>query len=166
MGVSGLHGCEVHFILPGIPIDVRPLLRICEASGDYEPTFVPLTNCAQESFCFHPPIPVEPVCRILSRDESREKLVCGLVVKNPFRKRKSLLPKTTVKYSCVPRLSSPNYLVCELSDWHDLDDRVSRYHLIRLHATQIGDAAIFNPAATWESILEPKSPALPSHRRK
>jgi hypothetical protein len=150
---SHLRQCELDIILPGIPVDTRPLINISEASGDFEPSFVPLLERQSASVHFHPPIPVEPVHQIHSIEDGEEQIVCGLVVKNPFRGRKKLIPKDRLGSSEVQRLTSPAFLICELSDWHDVGDKISRYHLTRLHTMVIGENVVFNPAGTWESIL-------------
>jgi hypothetical protein len=148
-----LHQCEVNIILPGIPVDSRSLVSISEVTGAFEPCFVPLLERQCQSVHFHPPIPIEPVHQIHSHVHREDQIVCGLVVKNPFRNRKKLIPKNRLGISEIQRLISPAFLICELSDWHDVSDKISRYHLTRLHTMVIGDTVIFNPAGTWESIL-------------
>jgi hypothetical protein len=153
---SHLRQCELDIILPGIPVDTQPLINISEASGDFEPSFVPLLERQSASVHFHPPIPVEPVHQIHSIEDGEDQIVCGLVVKNPFRTRKKLLPKDRLGVSVVQRLVSPSFLICELSDWHGVGDRISRYRLTRLHTMMIGDTVVLNPAGTWERILDRK----------
>jgi hypothetical protein len=106
---------------------------------------------------FPKPIRIESVGQIVSDRRSDDPSVCGLIIKNPF-KNKKLIPKGRLEHSPFGSLYSTEFLICDLSDWHDVNDLIDYYYLTRIEGTQIGETHIFRPVGTWNAILKKAPP--------
>jgi hypothetical protein len=151
---NGLHMSRLQLRLPGIPADMKPFLRVFEEAGDPTPYFVPLTEWNSDSVRLPKKIRVEaPVAQIISRHRSDDDAsVCGIVVKNPFR-NKSLIPASDAKYSPISHLWSPEYLMCNLRDWHPTDSIVDFYYLENIESMYVDQNSVFCCSGTWNAIL-------------
>lgn len=151
---NGLHMSRLQLRLPGIPADMKPFLRVFEEAGDSTPYFVPLKEWDSDKVRLPNKIRVEaPVAQIISeRRPDDDPSVCGIVVKNPFR-NKRLIPVSEIKYSPINHLWSPEYIVCNLRDWHPTDSIVDFYYLQDIECMYVDQNSVFCCSGTWNAIL-------------
>lgn len=154
---NGLHMSRLQLRLPGIPADMKPFLRVFEEAGDPTPYFVPLKEWDSDKVRLPKTIRVEtPVAQIISRHRpDDDPSVCGIVVKNPFR-NKSLIPASEIKFSPIGHLWSPEYIVCNLRDWHPIDSIVDFYYLQDIECMSVDQNSVFCCSGTWNDILNPR----------
>lgn len=145
-----LHSAEITIRLPGVPVNAKPYMELCEAAG------VPLATFGQEkwlSFWRVPvvePVPLDVVGHILAYDGAG---VSGLVAKNPFYGKTEICESWAEESdSPLRQIAGVEHLVCELSDKHAVDDRANSYLLTRIEAGKIGRVAVLRPVATWDKL--------------
>lgn len=160
-GHNGLHMSRLQLRLPGIPADMKPFLRVFEEAGDPTPYFVPLKEWDSDKVRLPKKIRVEaPVAQIISRHRpDDDPSVCGIVVKNPFRDKR-LIPASEIEYSPIRHLWSPEYIMCNLRDWHPTNSIVDFYYLQDIESMYVDQNAVFCCSGTWNAILNPRHPKL------
>jgi hypothetical protein len=87
-------------------------------------------------------------------DRNEDKWVVGLVVRNPFY-RKKRLPKELEKEDVVPRdLVEFEYLLCSLRDQIEFGDSVDYYLLEGVEFTENAHVQVLRPFGTWNKIVK------------
>jgi len=149
-----LHGSRLEIRLPGVPVDPRPFANICEKVRETLPIFSPLDDKEREFTHLRDGESLQALGQVISTGWRDDEAVCGLIVKNPFFENKSAIPQGKLKYSPFQFLDAPEYLVCDMADWHDVGDVIDHYRLIRLEAIQISDTIVVHPVCTWDNIIK------------
>ena len=150
--VSFLHSVELELRLSGTPVDTDKFKELCEATANSLAVFSHLESTGYDEIHIHPPMPLEPVAEIHSKD-SRSESVSGLVVKNPFYKNRKKLPASTNQHSVLSMLDATEFLVCFMSDWHNVGDVMDRYELRCIEGTSTANVHAFRPICTWNECV-------------
>ena len=148
-----LHTSDLEIRLPGTPIDLRPFQELCSATNNPQAYFNHLKSTGFYEVRIRKPVKVEAVAHIKSANSVVGSAVSGLVIKNPyFKKRPKILSKESDD-SPFFLIGSSEYLVCSLADWLDPGDVVDRYFLVRLEGTWTGNVPVFRPVCTWGKVV-------------
>ncbi|MCI0615753.1 hypothetical protein L0244_22440, partial [bacterium] len=165
---------DLIILLPGIPVDITPYLRLCRDTNNTEARFYNVGYHQLFSMRLKKHIRLETEGEIVSVGGEIHNLdtnVSGLIAQNPFfnnpKLQKELLND---KDNDLPyrELSSSEFLICDLLDWHDAGDIIDQYDLLRMEGFQVGNAFIIRPWCTWRNIIDPsgKNRKIPNRRRK
>jgi len=158
---SSIHSGEVTIRLPGVPADTQPYIRF-------------IRSLAQEDLLFTPEQPLQRSVVRLSRVEIKlsdvitriqaPKIgelgnfgISGLVIKNPFFNEAREIAKWS-KAEVMLAFAEPEYLICTLDDWLDVEDEVDRYIMTGLEAVAIGEAVLLHPRCTWKKLTRRMDP--------
>lgn len=162
---SELHDTELIIQLPGIPVDITPFLQFCRDTNNAHARFYNVGYHQLFTMRLKKSIRLDIVGKIISKENSRHNYVNGVIAKNPFFKN-SKIPKGLIKdNSPFHELTSLEFLICDLKDWHDLEDKIDQYDLLRLEGFQAETAIIIRPTCTWRNIIDPsKSRKIFNHR--
>lgn len=150
--VSFLHGVELELRMSGTPVDMSKFKELCEATGNSLAVFSHLESTGYDEIQIHPPIPLERVAEIHSKEFGSDS-VSGLVVKNPFYKNRKKLPVSEKQRSILLMLDATELLVCFMSDWHNVGDVMDRYELWRIEGTWTANVHAFRPICTWNECV-------------
>ena len=150
-----LHGAEVEIRIGGIPVDREPLRELCRKMGNRD-AFLKL--CQRKYFDAvgfrYERIPLVPVGTIRSSRFGNDVAVCGIIAKNPFFRKESVLKKAGIKLGAqVEHLRSVEFLCCALKDWHDVDDVADQYYLTDIQSKWLGPVLVVRPACTWKKLV-------------
>jgi hypothetical protein len=148
-----LYSAELEIRIPGVPLDTRAFVKLCEASGDGDSFFEPVDEIGDDWISLTNPIYLEPVCNLVSSEHDGKRYVCGLVTRNPFTNAK-LVPKTKAEYSALKYLGATDHIICSLSDWHGVDDVANKYYVRSIFGINIDEVKIFNISCTWDKLTQ------------
>ncbi len=156
---SIIHHGELLIQLPGIPLDFSMLKKFCREIDNQEAQFEFTLYHKIFSRRLRKPRKLEVVAEIVQKDDYEEdsRYVAGLVVKNPFFKKKGF-PKELMTDNdlYLDNLTKLEFLVCDLRDWYELGDRIDAFDLFKLEAMQVGETLIMHPVCTWRNIVKRK----------
>jgi hypothetical protein len=150
------HSSELCIQLPGIPVDVSPFLDLCRFTGNDWANFQHVQSRLTHTRRLRTPLKVK-VAEVAVQsydDRNEDKWVVGLVVRNPFY-RKKRLPKELEKEDVVPRdLVEFEYLLCSLRDQIEFGDSVDYYLLEGVEFTENAHVQVLRPFGTWNKIVK------------
>ena len=152
-----LDSCELEIHLAGLPVNLQPFQRICEEAGFNNQFFVPFKGKKLDEIRLKSPICVQPVGQIISTYNDDEQIVCGLIIKNPFKDEK-LIPAGQLEYSPFSALGTTDLLICELSDWHGVEDKMDQYRMTRIEAMHVNQAIVCRCVGTWDRMVNRAQP--------
>ncbi len=142
--------------LSGIPLDLDPIRELCRTFDVQARTrFRPRTDkMLNRVWLGDGQTEIKPVAFVVNeqpdRPPDRERMVCGLVVKNPYfaqNARRRALPDE------APRpLEEAEFLVCDLGSWHQLG-KTLKYRLDLCEWAETSDALVARIVADW---LDPR----------
>jgi hypothetical protein len=134
--------------MPGVPVDLSGILRLCELTGNEGAKLVVLEGDSFDRHSFAPGIRVTPVSPIITCDEGQE-YVCGLVVKNPFF-GKAVPFRVGGTESALSFLSSSKILVCDLPQWHLAHSLMDHYRIQNVEARWIENVPALYVSCDWD----------------
>jgi sRNA-binding regulator protein Hfq len=154
---------ELSFQLVGIPLDLMPLRELCDRLGVRERIhFRPRSEKSVERS--HPPRnakrrSVTPIGFVVSSPDSGigedSKWVSGIVVENPFRRKRGS------EEEWIPdMLGDSQYLICSLRSWHQVDTIKSVYEFWEFESAWSSDALIVRAIADWADDQDKGTPTL------
>ncbi|WP_406172827.1 restriction endonuclease [Streptomyces sp. NBC_00996] len=151
------HHCDVSFLLPGIPVDLRPIQHLAE---EFDTTavsyFRPLARRSVTRRRLEVSVPLEVVGYIVSQNDPFPPLpgeqarlptdwVTGIVVKNPHRAGNG----AAAPEDWPQQTDDGEFLVCDLRSHHQLTDLKGAYFLHSWEYAYTSNAAAFKPVADW-----------------
>jgi hypothetical protein len=153
-GATFIHAAELDITLPGIPVNFKPLQKLCEITGNEDVFFRQVTDECILRGRFQPKrIPLQAISRLISAD-GPEEFVSGLIARNPFRSGTISIEDSEKAAELLRYLKYPDHLVCELADWHLAADVTTPYILRDVQAIYIGHMPVLHVVATWEDYIK------------
>jgi hypothetical protein len=157
---SFLHRSELVIQLPGVPVDTAPFLNLCRYTGNEWANFEYIGQRWTSKVRLKKPLTLDAVGTIVNqvslaeRDPIRERIVIGIIARNPFYGRKSL-PQELLKSDISPlhELNETELLVCSLKDWYEDGDVVDHYVLQGFEVTVGGVGHVIRPFGTWNNMV-------------
>lgn len=143
-----LHSSYLEVLLSGVPVDTSAIRRLCELTKNPDAKLENVDKNPVENIQFHPPIPVETIGTIVCEDDD-EKLVTGLVAKNPFFGEGVPVKEGQRLGDPLRFLSESEYLLCSMSQWHGADDRKYEHVIRYAEACWIGHVPVLHIACDW-----------------
>lgn len=144
--------------LPGIPVDLNPFVELCRDTNNIDARFHIISNSEFYSVRLKKPIQLDvqgEIVQIEDRLGFSDKVVSGLIVKNPFFKNPKLLQELIKDaYSPFLTLNSSEFMICTLRDWYDFGSVIDKVDLLLLEGCWAGQDAIIRPTCTWRNILK------------
>jgi Restriction endonuclease len=158
---SFLHQSELVIQLPGVPVDTSPFVKLCQYAGNGWASFEYIGQRWTSAVRLRKPITLNVIGTVVNieshsgDDPNRERVVIGIIARNPFFLKKQL-PKELLesKISPLPELNVTELLVCSLKDWHEDGDVIDRYLLEGFEVTVGGVGRIIRPFGTWSRMLK------------
>jgi hypothetical protein len=158
---SFLHQSELVIQLPGVPVDTSPFLKLCQYTGNDWANFEYIGQRWTSTVRLKKPVTLNVTGVIVNRelfsgaDPNRERVVIGIIGRNPFYRKKSL-PQELLKSGISPlhELNETELLVCSLKDWYEDGDVVDRYVLQGFEVTVGGVGQVVRPFGTWNRMLK------------
>lgn len=146
-----LHSSELEIWLPGVPVESKPYQELCRLSDEPNAHFMQSPFFAYQEVHFEGPrILLKPRATIVTQEEDAE-WVSGLVVDNPFRRRR---PKVGRLHESFRRaLPASDILLCHLADWHLLGDVVDHYYLRDAFFASAGHRPVLCLFASWGDFV-------------
>lgn len=158
---SFLHRSELAIQLPGVPVNAAAFVDVCRYTGNEWAQFEYVGERLTSMRRLKRAITLEVLGTVVGTspwDTERrqsERLVVGVIARNPFFRKKSLLAELTSDERLALRgLSEVELLLCSLSDWHDDGDIIDHYTLEGFETTYAASANVIRPFGTWNRILK------------
>jgi hypothetical protein len=157
---SFLHHSELVIQLPGVPVDTTPFLKLCKYTSNEWAHFEYIGERWTSTVRLKKPVILDVIGTVVNRasasdsDPVRERIVTGIIARNPFYRKKSL-PQELLKSDRSPlhELNETELLVCSLKDWYEDGDVADRYVLQGFEVTLGGVGRIIRPFGTWNRML-------------
>jgi hypothetical protein len=151
---SFLHKSDLSIQLPGIPVDMTPFLNLCRYTGNDWAHFEHVGRKLTHGRRLKKAIRLDVVGEAVSTLDD-ERVVVGVIAKNPFFRKKSLpIELQCDDLSGLVDLNRTELLLCSLQDWHDEGMVVDRYMLQGIEATWTYREQMVRPFGTWNRIIE------------
>jgi hypothetical protein len=154
------HHSELVIQLPGVPIDMSPFLKL----GQFTRNELAQFQYIGERWTSTMRLKKSRILKVVGlaldkergfRNEPKERLVMGVIGRNPFYGTKSL-PEELSRSSAAPlvQLNETELILCSLRDWHDEGDTVDYYMLQGFEVTAGAVGTIIRPFGTWNKMLK------------
>jgi hypothetical protein len=147
-GGDHLHSSRVEILVPGIPVDLIGIRTLCRLTGNREANLENIRKNPVKRLRIPRDMQVEPVSTIVSSSGGQE-YVSGLVVKNPFLGKP--IPPGEARSLGDPfwLLSTNQYLVCALRNWHNTGILMDHYKLCFVEGCWIEHVPAFYILCDW-----------------
>ena len=146
-GKDHLHSTYIEIFLPGIPVDMSSIRRLCALTHNSTAILASVNENPVKTLTFRPKIEVEAEATIVSHSNGRE-WVSGVIVKNPFLKIGFPSGDNPPVRSPFTLLTKHDFIVCALPHWHG-PGLMERYHLRYAEACWIEHIPGFYIACDW-----------------
>lgn len=155
-----LHSAQIELNLPGVPVNMTRLQRLCVITQNTEAYLEPIIDFEPDRVRReYPKASLTAVAQIIATGLDDEQMVAGIVIKNPFFGTDGLtLPSSTQKYSPLPHLADTELIVCDLAHWHEPGEIVQNYFFRDLSAIWIGRRPVFDIMCEWDEIASGTKP--------
>jgi hypothetical protein len=158
---SFLHQSELVIQLPGVPVDASSFVKLCEHTGNKWANFDYIGQRWTSTIELKKAVTLNVIGTVVNRElvsgdnSNQERVVIGIVAKNPFYGKKSL-PAELSKSDISPlhELNQTDLLICSLRDWYEDGDMVDRYSLQGFDVTLGGVGQVVRPFGTWNKMLK------------
>lgn len=145
------HHVELTVQLSGIPVDLEPFVRLCRYTGNEWASFEYVQERLTKTVRLKKAIALQMRGTIIgkalpSRDD--DEFIVGLIVKNPFFKRKKL-PKELDRSDYPIPLHDDELIPCFLRHHHLRNQRIKEYQLTGFEFTLAGRSIVAKPIADW-----------------
>jgi hypothetical protein len=153
---SYLHETDVCIQLPGVPVDASPYLDLCRYTGNEWADFRTVHGRRKYTSRLKKPLKLEVVGTLVRTDDDREKerWVVGLVVRNPFYRKKKLPREFEIEGSPLHELLEMELILCDLKDHLEEGDQVDQYVLQGIETTDAQYVQVIRPFGTWNAMVK------------
>jgi len=141
--------------LPGIPVNTAPYVELCRYTGNQLANFRLLQKQPSHTARLRRPIELQVLGTAVRSDGARAKgrWVVGLIAKNPFYGRKQLPRELASEHAQLRDLLRMELILCHLRDHIEAGDRVDRFLLEGVEATDAQYVQVIRPFATWNRLV-------------
>jgi hypothetical protein len=147
-----LYHCEMEVRLPGIPVDPRPYQTIAQLAGAAGAHFSLLPKSDLVTLGFRRQGPKLRVGGLIVEPDRDGAHVIGVLASNPFFKNSRSISGDDGIIEAFRPLLETEYLLCNLSDQHGLEDVPDFYRISSIEALSLAVRPVISVHCTWNQM--------------